>query len=56
MATFILTMVSDAMGRTSRLEQGTLISTRETGKTKGIIRFEEVRRMDQREGISEVRD
>ena len=56
MTMFILTMVSDATGRTSKLGQGTLFGTRETEKAMGIKKFEEVRRRYQREGISEMKD
>lgn len=56
MTMFILTMVSDATGRTSKLGQGTLFGTRETEKAMGIKKLEEVRRRYQREGISEMKD
>ena len=56
MAMFILTMLSDATGRTSKLGQGTLFGTRETEKAMGIKKFEEVRRRYQREGISGMKD
>lgn len=53
---FSLTMVSDATGRTSGLDQGALFGTGEAEKTVGIKKFEEVRRRYQREAISEMKD